>query len=78
MTASTRLLLPILDEHFLGLDILWERREASLFDSGNMDEYILAAIIWCNETEAFCRIEKFNCSVGHILFFLMVPLTECE
>ncbi len=33
MTSPARILLPILDEHFLELDILWERREAGLGDT---------------------------------------------
>lgn len=46
--------------------------ETFSLNSGKMNEYVIAAVIVCNEAKAFLRIKPLNCTLIHdryLLFF---------
>ena len=61
LLAVLRILLGI-EGNFL---TLFQSLEALAYDSGEVNEYIVAAVVVGNKSVAFLRIEPLNCTVVH-------------
>jgi hypothetical protein len=53
------------ERHFLAFR---EAPHSSRFNGRDMDEYVLAAALWRDESETLCGVEKLHCTDGHLLF----------
>jgi len=60
-----RLLTAITDNLIFDRLTLIERTKAGTFDSGDMDEYVSAAILRLNESIAFRRVAPFHSASSH-------------
>lgn len=61
LLAVLRILLGI-EGNFL---TLFQSLEALAYDSGEVNEYVVAAVVVGNKSVAFLRIEPLNCTVVH-------------
>src|SRR3546814_9583432 len=52
--------------------ILRQRAQTRLFDGGDVDEGVVAAVLWCDEAVALVRIEEFYFAGRHGLFLWIV------
>src|SRR3546814_14086362 len=51
---------------------LRQRAQTRLFDGGDVDEGVVAAVLWCDEAVALVRIEEFYFAGRHGLFLWIV------
>ena len=57
---------PLVGNHFKGdlLAVLQTLETRTLY-GGDVDEDVLAAVVWLNEAKAFLGVEPFHCAGGH-------------
>jgi len=68
--VCTRSLLTLSDFEFYFLAITERCKAAWALYFRMMNEQILAAIVWCDETVTFVCIEPLHCTCTHAVFFL--------